>query len=226
MLPVRVAADVFHLLLPSTCLDCGNRTAGSLPLCSSCAMRLSPVGSYDLSRAAVALSDIDDLTALWALDHGGPTRSLVHGLKYRGLRRIGTLTGGLLGRRILEASADVQDAIVPVPLHRTRLLERGYNQSEWIARGVARVLDVPVLEKVVRRRGPGLSQTASGREARSDAVRSAFEVRRPDLVSGLGIVLVDDVLTTGATASAVARVLVHAGARRIHLATVGLTRTP
>ncbi len=223
--PARVlAADVFRLLLPSSCLVCGDRVVGRLPLCPPCAMRLSPVEAHDARRAAQDLVAVDDLTVLWMLDPGGPARALVHGLKYRGLRGIGTETGRMLGRRLREGSAEGCDAVVPVPLHGTRRLERGYNQAEQIARGVAERLGAPVSPEAVLRRNPGRSQTRSGRAARSEAVRSAFSVVHPGMVAGKRLVLVDDVLTTGATASAVARALRDAGAVRVHLATVGLTR--
>ena len=115
------------------------------------------------------------------------------------------------------------DRIVPVPLHRQRRLERGYNQSERLAAGLAAVLELPVEAERLTRPRPTRSQTALSKPERWRNVEAAFAVPDPGGVGGQRVLLVDDVLTTGATAVAAARALRSAGAV-VDLAVLACTR--
>jgi ComF family protein len=127
-----------------------------------------------------------------------------------------------MGTALHEAPAlEALDAIVPVPLHRTRRLERGYNQSAALARGLAEHLDAPCRPAWLTRPRPTRSQTHLSRRERWQNVAGAFDVPQP-LPNGCALLLVDDVLTTGATVTAAARVLRRAGAGSVHLATLAM----
>jgi ComF family protein len=106
------------------------------------------------------------------------------------------------------------DAVVPVPLHRNRERERGFNQAEILARVVGKRLQRPVLRKTLRRIRPTLPQTGKPRE-RVRNVRGAFAVGNPEKIKDRTFLLVDDVLTTGATVNECAKVLMKAGAQRV-----------
>jgi ComF family protein len=112
------------------------------------------------------------------------------------------------------------DLIVPVPLHRSRERERGYNQSALVARGLGQILGVPVSPRALRRNRGTRTQTELSAEERARNVEGAFEVRDPGKVAGLRVLLVDDVLTTGATLDAGAAALRKAGARQVYAAAV------
>jgi ComF family protein len=144
-------------------------------------------------------------------------RELIHVFKYG---RVQTLAGPL-GRFLALAlpRAEEFDVVVPMPLYWTRRWTRGFNQSELLAREIARRASVPV-RKVVRRAKPTTPQAGLTNAKRRANVRGAFQVRRPERVAGLRILLVDDVMTTGATASSCARELKRAGAARVTLLTV------
>jgi len=149
-----------------------------------------------------------------------PLAQAVHALKYQGRRCVASAFGDLLAQ---EFAAPPDALVVPVPLHPARLRARGYNQAFLLARAfaVTRRLELsPALERL----RDTSEQRALGRRARRDNLGGAFDVPRPRHVSGRHILLVDDVLTTGATADACAAALRTAGAFRIDVLTVG--RTP
>ncbi|MEE9137513.1 MAG: ComF family protein [candidate division NC10 bacterium] len=127
--------------------------------------------------------------------------------------------GGPLGRLMADRATHLfghptLDAVVPVPLHRNRERERGFNQAEILARVVGKRLQRPVLRKTLRRIRPTLPQTGKRRE-RVRNVRGAFAVGNPEKIKDRTFLLVDDVLTTGATVNECAKVLMKAGAQRV-----------
>jgi ComF family protein len=151
-------------------------------------------------------------------------RALVHGFKYEHRRELARY----FARTIVAAlpSEECFDLIVPVPLHWTRRIARGYNQSALLARAIGRSTRAPVALRVLVKRRRTADQTSLDIAARRRNVRTAFAVRkaRAGFLSGLRVLLVDDVLTTGATAGACARVLREAGASRVFVAAIA--RTP
>lgn len=174
-------------------------------LCQAC--RTQPP-QYLLARSAVLYERDDPLRAILLLfKHGG---------------RIAL--GGHLGRLMAERAADLLgspsiDAIVPVPLHGRRERDRGFNQADILAGAVAKRLERPVLRKAVRRIRATPPQTGKARE-RVRNVRGAFAIRSRQEVEGLTLLLVDDVLTTGATVNECAKVLMRAGARAVSVYTL------
>jgi len=130
--------------------------------------------------------------------------------------RVGQLWAAQAGDKLRALEADV---IVPVPLHWRRRLRRGYNQSDALARGLARVLKLPVRRGWLRRvRATPLQPAQSGRAARAENVRGAFQTPRNLTLAGKSVLLVDDVMTTGATAHEAARALRTAKPERIMVA--------
>lgn len=215
----RILGELADLLIPSVCLVCADRCAGDLPLCARCQaamVRAEP------GEATVPVAPGEGPTALWVLERDGPVRALVHALKYRGLRRIGPVIGGRIGGRLLRDGQRPFDGVVPLPLHPSRRRERGYNQADLLARGVAERLGAPVLPEILVRRRRGPSQTRGDRDERAAAVRGAFAVPDPSAVSGRRLLLVDDVVTTGSTAAAAAGALTAAGAACVHVAAAAL----
>ena len=138
--------------------------------------------------------------------------ALIHGFKYRHYRRhIHVLCAQIRYRPDLIAYMNGYDALVPVPLHASRLRERGYNQAEALGAVLAETTGTPLLSTALRRiRGTG-TQTRLGKGGRQANLEGAFACPRPESVKGLRILLIDDVFTTGATASECARTLLKAG---------------
>ena len=146
---------------------------------------------------------------------------LVHMLKYQGQTVAGQTLGRALGRMLDGKSlAAARPVVVPVPLHGSRLRERGYNQSVLIARALARVLNLSVEDRALKRVRATETQTNLDSAERGVNVEGAFLGRRTDPVRGHPVLLVDDVVTTGATANACAAALLDAGASEVNVAAV------
>jgi ComF family protein len=170
-------------------------------LCGGC--RLDPP-EFSYARAATRYEDV--------------VREALHAFKFRGRRGLAAPLGDLLVDALSEGlPAGVPDLILPVPLHPRRERERGFNQARLLAGRVGRAWGRPVRADVLARSRATTSQTDLDGVARRANVRGAFRVRRPELIAGRHVVLVDDILTTGATVSECARTLRAAGA-----ATVGV----
>lgn len=224
------------LAFPALCLGCDHRLPAAdaapsappdVPLCPACLRRLPRAETADVAARLDALpvgNVFSHATALWVFDDGGAVQRLQHQLKYGDRPTLGVALGRLLGQAVAEASGGGRyDAVVPVPLARVRRLERGYNQSAALGEGVAAVLPgaPPVAEPLLVRTRRTRSQTTLSRSRRWANVDGAFEVPDPAAVQGRRLLLVDDVLTTGATVAAAARPLVDAGAA-VDLATFAL----
>jgi competence protein ComFC len=152
--------------------------------------------------------------------HEGALRVAVHELKYRSRRRVaGRLSEAMLGLPQVRAVLVGASVLVPVPLHPRRRRSRGFNQSELLAEELGRRAGIATAASALVRRTDTPPQTGLSAAARRANVRGAFAVRHRSQVSGRAVVLVDDVLTTGATASACARALTAAGAREVRLLT-------
>ncbi len=162
----------------------------------------------------------------------GVLRGLLQLLKYDGVRPAAPLLGEKLAAALRSLKAEVANApvlLIPVPLHREKTKQRGFNQSELIARAALQVLHDDAFQSatdVLARLRPTVSQTGLTRHRRRENVRGAFAVRDAQKLRGRTIILVDDVFTTGTTAAECARVLRRAGAEHILVATVARVLKP
>lgn len=233
---VRYLADIGEgivgLAYPPRCLGCGDRLFEARTLlCLTCFHgidRPSPKEADErLQRLPQARSALDSVSCLWVFDKGGALQAVHQALKYGNRPSYGVTLGEPLAAVYHDSceGASGVDIIIPIPLHRSRLLERGYNQSEMLANGAALILGAPVHARLLVRDRPTKTQTALTRANRWDNLDGAFRVVDPAVVEGRHVLLVDDVLTTGSTAGAAAKALKTAGAARVDLATMALART-
>jgi ComF family protein len=221
--------DFVALFFPQACLACQDTlVAGEQYLCTTCRAEL-PYTNYHLLPAAQnplsrrfwgKLPVMHVLSYLHFLRHGH-VQHLLHQLKYQGQQEVGKALGQLYGAELAEASLGSEfDLIVPVPLHRRKLAHRGYNQADAFAAGLAAALPCPWSAAALRRTEHTASQTRKSRTERWQNVATVFEVANIQEVAGRRILLVDDVLTTGATLEACGAALLAAGARQVSIATI------
>jgi ComF family protein len=216
---VRALIDV---LLPAACPGCGREGA---VLCKACRTpferRLAEPPGVPIGLPAELPDGLVQLE--WCAAFTGPVRAAVHALKYGGERRLVEPLAALMAERWRRAGRG-GDLLVPVPVHAARRRERGFDQAEELARSIGRALEVEVSSCLVREQRT-TAQHALGRTERARNVGHAFAMApRSGRVAGRWVVLVDDVMTTGATLRGCAAVLRAAGARGVSALTLARER--
>lgn len=231
----RVGTGVLDRVLPPVCTACRRPVARAHALCGACWSGLMPIErpycerlgipfGYDIGEGALSAEAIADPPvfdrARAAVLFEGPARDLVHALKYHDRTEAARLIGRMSARAGAEILADA-DVLVPMPLHRNRLWTRKFNQAALIAFEVGRACGVAVDPEALARIRSTRPQVGLGERERVANVRGAFKVpgSHAAVIAGRRVVLIDDVLTTGATASAATRALRRAGAARVDVLT-------
>jgi len=216
-----ITAAILDVLYPPLCLGCGLRIRAGELLCPPCHGELVPLPvTAEQSCAQIAsLACACDATMMlvgWEYESGSVIERCIHAMKYRQLHRAGEWLGRLLGERLIGTMLlEENPLLLPVPLHRLKRIERGYNQAEALCIGLAAECGLEWEGDLLVRRRYTTSQSASrlDRDERQANVRDAFLVDT-ESVSRIGqrpLLLVDDLVTTGATISACADVLIAAG---------------
>ena len=224
-----LAADFIGLIFPRLCLACREPLVrGEQHLCTGCRAELPytdfhllPPGQNPLGRRFWGKLPIRHALSYLRFVRHGRVQHILHELKYQGQRDVGTVLGRLYGAELHAAglAADF-DLIVPVPLHPRKLAKRGYNQAAAFATGLADGLKVPTHNTALRRTANTQTQTQKNRAQRWENVATVFEVETPMAIVGRRILVVDDVLTTGATLEACGTALLAAGATEVSIATI------
>jgi ComF family protein len=205
--------SLLELMLPPACAGCGR--PGGL-LCDACRGRLrvpsTPQDRFLVPDGGVVIGDALAL-AMAAFTYDGPLRRALAALKYTGVARLAPILASAAAPRLAELLAISGDAaLVPIPVHRDRRRERGYNQAELLAVELGRSLRLPVVSCLERRR-PTTKQHRLSRTARLVNLRGAFSsILRPPPI----VILVDDIITTTATLEACASVLREAGCETVY----------
>jgi ComF family protein len=226
-----IISPVFEFLFPPVCFVCGGTLVpGEEIVCTRCWSTVQPVRREDpLYRATLQrlteAGPLTDLVAGYYFATDGVLQALLHLLKYEGMTRIGEAFGKQLGALLSDRPVLLNDpALVPVPLHRSKRRERGYNQSERICKGLASVTGLAMDFRILRRHRYTRSQTGLGIGERKQNVDGAFELQpsaAQDL-RGRSFLLVDDVVTTGSTIEACATVLRAHGADQVAAAVIAI----
>lgn len=212
-----VLRDVASLFLPRTCLACGRvllENEGCVCLACRYNMPLTNFAKRKDNPIKLLFENVlpvESAAAMFWFVGGTEWQRIIHNFKYYGRWFFAQKMGEWLGEELLDSgNFDDIDLIVPIPLHYRRRLRRGYNQSEQLALGVGRKMGVECDFRSVRRRHYNDSQTSKSRSERWNNVEEIFDVRRAERLRGKHILLLDDVLTTGATMASCASAIVKA----------------
>ncbi len=219
--------DFIDLIFPRNCPLCKQALFDFEPcLCTICQGMLPRANFHlhpfdnELTSKLQGLMPVHRVMAFLRFTKKGKSQALLHLLKYKNKPELGEELGRLYGLSLLEKGfAGFWDVLVAVPLHPLKKQRRGYNQSECFARGLSKVLGIPYRELLVRKKFTA-TQTNKSRLERLENVDDVFALNQGQVTQGLRTLLVDDILTTGATLCACAQTLLQGGAKHVDLATI------
>lgn len=221
--------SLLQTLFPSTCACCGDvLMPGEKQICINCLADLTATlySSHDDNRTERLLggrTHFTHATSIFIFRHGNTVQRLIHAMKFHGNSELCLQMGRQMGLELLASGRfDDVDLLVPVPLHWRRRLSRGYNQSELLCRGIGQVMHREVNTRALRRHRYTHQQSLQASSDRDANVQGAFSLRHPEDLEGKHILLVDDVLTTGATLTSCCQPLAEVGNIRISIATLSI----
>jgi ComF family protein len=195
-------------------------------LCTRCILELPKTGYHEHIENTIKSRLIGRLPLTYAMAFlkfrkTGVVQHLLHQLKYNNHPEVGVRLGKLYGKDLIEAGFESRfDLIIPVPLHTSRKRRRGYNQSEKFAEGLSHMLQLPCDESIVKRTVKTTTQTRKTKIERWENVKDVFQVKQPEKIIGKRILLVDDVITTGATLEACGQQLLNFGCTELSIACI------
>ena len=224
---------LLDLISPRLCVVCGQRlTVSEDVICTKCNLHLPRTDFHqdpyenEMAKLFWHQIPIERATALFYYESHAETANILYELKYKDHPEVGEVMGRLMAKE-LQASGffDGIDGIVPIPLARKRQRQRGYNQSLEIARGISEITSLPIYNKVVRRKAFEGSQTNKGRWERNENVEGVFELKDASAIQGKHLLMVDDVVTTGATVIACVQELCKADNVRVSVLALGFSKS-
>ena len=223
---------LLDLISPRMCVVCGRRLSVTEEvICGTCNLHLPRTGfqqdPYENFMAKMFWGQIpvERVTALFYYEPHAETANILYELKYKNHPEIGEVMGRMMAKELQRSKFfDGIDAIIPIPLARKRERQRGYNQSHELAKGISEMTGLPIYNKVVSRTAFEGSQTSLGRWERNENVENVFELTNADAIRDKHLLIVDDVVTTGATIIACSKELCKAGGVRISVLSLGLAK--
>ena len=224
----KIIPSLVHLFFPSACMACGETLMDQEKyLCTNCFHDIPLTNFHRHSENPVAelfwgRVYLECATSLFFYSKGSRYQKMMFKFKYHGYKEVGFELGNYLGSYLNQSAFNDVDIIVPVPLHRKKMKKRGYNQSTWIAMGIARAMQKPVNTSNLIRKTHSSTQTNKSRIERWMNVESIFDVQHSTEFQGKHILLVDDVVTTGATLEACAQKIKAIPDTKVSVATLGV----
>lgn len=231
MIPVfrQIFKDTIEFIFPPTCIVSDRRLPdgnSNKYITDDVFTSLETTSVQDLVDLNGKL-DSDEYFGFYTLRPDSRMEKIIHHIKYSGMRNLGVSMGENIGR-ILAESCKGYDYIIPVPLHKVRIRERHYNQSDYIVKGISKAAGIEALPDAVKRTRYTKTQTRLSRAERIENVRGAFEINREyrDLLKDKNLIVIDDIITTGSTVNEVIRILKEAGCGKILGGCLAMARDP
>lgn len=224
----QFVTSILDFFLPRTCVSCDNKlTPEENSICETCFAKIKTAEKTFLEseykRKFNEEKIVKDFLSLFVFEENSPIRDLLHGLKYDKKFKLGIFLGKILAANFDERIKTWDaDFIIPVPLHKLKKAERGFNQSYYVAKGLVKSLDVKIKTHIIKRKRFTATQTKLNSEERKENMKDAFVITNKKIIDGKNIILLDDVITTGATISECARILKQNGANNIFAISVGI----
>jgi ComF family protein len=221
---------LLHMLFPSLCFGCEENSVDkeemicihcklTLPFTSFEIIRNNPVEKLFWGRVPVLFS-----TSTFYYSEKTSIQNIIHHIKYRDQKELGIFMGNMMGDRLrILLQENNTDICMPMPLHPTREKKRGYNQASLLCEGMQQTTGIPYNDLVLERRIATDTQTQKNRTARWNNVKDVFAINLPKRIQNKNIVLVDDVITTGASMEACAHILLENGAKTVAITSLAYT---
>ncbi|WP_299182462.1 ComF family protein [uncultured Aquimarina sp.] len=223
-------SDLAYLFYPIYCAACDNPLyKNERILCTSCRHKL-PLGNFHkvnakkIEKVFYGRAKIENATSLLLFEKDSLVQNLIHNLKYRGREEIGKELGVWLGQELSQSPVYQNiDTVIPVPLHPKRLRERGFNQVEKFGQEIAEKLNAEYVDFVLKKNSYNKKQSKNSRLTRWINTSETFGIQNESLLANKHILIVDDIVTTGATLEACIQVLKSIPGIKISIATMAIT---
>ncbi|WP_158840478.1 ComF family protein [Polaribacter sp. L3A8] len=227
---MRILKDLFNLFYPKLCANCEHQlTQNENVLCTFCRhdLPLTNFTSYienKITKTFYGRVAIEKANSLLFYRKVGITKKLIHELKYKGNEEVGSFFGNWLGEILKENKEFVDiDVIIPVPLHPKKRRQRGYNQVTKFGKTLSKHLDKPLIENILLRTSTSKTQTFKARFERFNNIDTKFQLSDFTILKNKHVLLIDDVITTGATLEACAKELQKTAGVKISILTMAYT---
>lgn len=217
-----------ELFFPHLCITCTRKLFSNENfICLHCLHDLPKTEFHNFPENKVAQlfwgrTNVELATSWLYFKKGSHYQKLIHYLKYKGIKELGAEMGYLFGGDLKKSVFAEVEIIMPVPLHKKKEKQRGYNQSEWIAKGMSEAMQKEISTGNLIRARFTQTQTRKTRFERWQNVEGIFEALYPEKIDGKHILLVDDVVTTGSTLEAAVYTLLNSGAGKVSIATLAM----
>lgn len=223
--------DFISLIYPRSCVCCDNLLLKSEEfICNQCFVRL-PQSRFEadheseLDKLFYGRVPVQKAGAFLLFEKSGMVQKILHSIKYKGNRDLAVRAGQWYGEKLKEYPEFVTaDCIIPVPLHAKKQKQRGFNQSEEFAKGIAEVLNVPLITDNLQRNEFTATQTKKSKAERWENVKDKFELKHPEQLKDKTVLLIDDVITTGATLDACYQALSKAEGIKMSVASLAYAK--
>jgi ComF family protein len=224
----NLLTSLLDLILPRFCCACKCKLASNQDtMCSSCLSKIQIATDdrlkREFDRKFLNKNIITDYFSPFIFEKDKELQHAIHSLKYEKKFPVGIFLGKTLANKIKNHRPNWKiDLIIPIPLHQLKKAERGYNQSFYVAEGIGKILGIAFSDKVVKRIKYTESQTTMTLDERRQNISGAFKVIKRNAVNSKTILIIDDVITTGATISECGKILLEEGAEDIYAASVAI----
>lgn len=213
--------SLFDFFLPRFCPSCKQKLlVNENSICNNCITSIKPADSdlinLEFDRKFVDKKFVSGFITPFVFEKDKELQHIIHSIKYSNKFEVGKRLGEIIAEKCGEKIYTWNiNLIVPVPLHQLKKVNRGYNQSFYIAKGLGKSLNISVKQNILKRIKFTQTQTALTLIERQENVEGAFRVKNKGMIKGKNILLIDDVITTGATINECAKVLIENGAKKI-----------